>query len=51
VFDGVSNKVYEQKLLKNQFWHRSDVIYEHLQYIFIESQKKMQNNAFGIKSI
>ena len=45
----MSNKVYEQKLLKNQFWYRYGVIYGHLQHFFIESQKKMQKNALGIK--
>ena len=38
-----------KKLLKNRFWYRYEVIYEHLQHFFIESQKKMQKNALGIK--
>ena len=43
-------KFMSKKLLKNRFWYRYEVIYEHLQHFFIESQKKMQKNAIGYKS-
>ena len=40
------NKVYEQKL---GFGYRYAVIYEHVQHFLIESQKKMQQKAWGMK--
>ena len=43
------NKVYEQKLLKNRFWYRSEVIYEPCVTFFLEKLEKMQKNASGIK--
>ena len=42
-------KFMSKQLLKNRFWYRCEVIYGHLQHFFIESQKKMQKNALGIK--
>ena len=42
-------KFMGKKLLKNRFWYRYEVIYEHLQHFFIESQKKCKQNALGIK--
>ena len=43
------NKVYEQKLLKNRFWYRSEVIYGPCVTFFHEKLEKMQKNASGIK--
>ena len=43
------NKVYKQKLLKNRFWHRSEVIYELCVAFFHEKLEKKQKNASGIK--
>ena len=42
-------KFMYKKLLKNRFWYRYEVIYEHLQHFFIESQKNAKKNALGIK--
>ena len=43
------NKVYEQKLLKNRFWYRSEVIYEPCVTFFLEKLEKMQKKCIGYK--
>ena len=43
-------KFMSKKLLKNRFWYRYEVIYEHLQHFFIESQKKMQKKCIGYEN-